>query len=137
LNKPYYCANGILVEKSSACGCPKEWDIKDDSCYFYSLQKDSKIIQLKYFLNGKEDYINFTVYEGYNNYFDNLSKPYQFFTDEKASRRDFKLFQINDYYQREMLIPLLIEIQNRASSKEDQMRIAVSIVQNLPYGSSN
>jgi len=136
LNKPYYCENGILTEKSSVCGCPKEWNIEGNSCRFY-LQKNPKLISLKYLLNGKEDYINFTVYEGYNSYFENLPRPYRFFTDEKSSRRDFKLLQINDNYQREMLIPLAVEIQNRASNKEDQMRIATSIVQNLPYGSSN
>jgi hypothetical protein len=137
LNKPYYCENGTLIERSSFCGCPKNWNIKENSCQYSNLQKDPKVVQLKYFLNGKESYLNFTVYGGYNSYFDNLSKPYEFSTDEKASRRDFELLQVDDPYQREMLIPLVVEIQNLASNKEDQMRIAVSIVQNIPYGSSN
>ena len=137
LNKPYYCANGNLVENSSFCGCVRGWEIKNDSCYSSDLYKNPKIISLKYLLNGHEDYLNFTVYGGANNYFLNISKPYKFFTDEKATRKDYKLVQINDPIQRELLISLVVQIQNISNNKDDQMRIATSLVQNLPYGSSN
>ena len=137
LNKPYYCDDGMLVEKSSVCGCPKAWTIKDEKCDYNGLQKTPKVVSLEYVINGEKDSIKFTTYEGADNYFGNFSKPYRFFTDEKATRRDYKLVQINEPIQRELLLPLVVEIQNRAESKEDQMRIAVSLVQNIPYASSN
>jgi hypothetical protein len=136
LNKPYFCEKGILVEKSSVCGCPKGWTISGEVCS-YELQKNPRVVSLKYILNGKEEFIDLTIYDGYSTYFDSLPKPYRFFTDEKSTRRDYKLIYSNDVVQREMLIPLVVEIQNRAESREDQVRIAVSLVQNIPYGSSN
>jgi hypothetical protein len=43
--------------------------------------------------------------------------------------------KINDELQREALMPLVIEIQNTAPwSKDLQAQIAISLVQNIPYG---
>ena len=45
---------------------------------------------------------------------------------------------MNDSLQRESILPLVKEIQNLApDSKTDQARIAVSLVQNIPYGFSD
>ena len=52
-------------------------------------------------------------------------------------RSDFKLRNINNQEQKQLILPLLIEIENAAKSKEEQVRIAISIVQNIEFGESN
>ncbi len=55
----------------------------------------------------------------------------------EISRADFELKKIDEGKQREFLLPLVTQIQNLASDKTEQARIAVSIVQKIPYGNSD
>jgi len=135
LNKPYFCSEGFLVEKASVCDCPNISTKSGDSCIL-EYQNNSKEITLKYILKGEEGEINYVVYEGMVDYLASLSKFITYSGDEEPSRADFKLRNINEENQRELLLPLLIKIQNLAESKEDQARIAISIVQNLSFGVS-
>ena len=50
---------------------------------------------------------------------------------------DFKLKSINEEVQRTFLMPLVSKIQNITFDKDEQAIIAISIVQNIPYGFSN
>jgi len=133
LNMPYFCENGTLVEKSSICGCPKDFETEGDLC-FSEYQTNPKNISLNYVLRGEQGQIDFLVYEGLDNYLTGLSPFID--SSENPSRADFKLRDINEEVQRDFILPLVIEIQNLANSKLDQMRIAVSLVQNIPYGES-
>ena len=45
--------------------------------------------------------------------------------------------KINEEKQTQFLLPLVIKIQNLTNDKEEQARIAISLVQNIPYGFSN
>jgi len=95
-------------------------------------------VQLKYILRGEENSINFIVYKGMNDYVSELPKSIEYSGNETPSRADFKLKNINEENQRELLLPLVTEIQNLApNSKEDQVRIAISLVQKIPFGNSN
>ena len=138
LNKPYYCdaETGLLIEKASMCGCPNGMSKSEDSCLsqYATAPKD---ITLKYVLRGEEREINFTVYEGLVDHISNLSKVINYAGEEKPLPSDFKLRNLNDIEQKQLLLPLLIEIQNTAESREDQVRIAISIVQNIEFGQSN
>jgi len=136
IRKPYFCSGGILVEKASLCGCLEILTKKGDSC-ISKYQTNPKNINLKYILRGKEKNINFVVYKGMVEHISNLSKTIYYIGNKTPSRADFKLRNINEPEQRELLLPLVTKIQNIASDKEEQMRIAVSIVQNIPFGSSN
>lgn len=137
LNKPYYCdANtGLLVENATLCGCPDDMYKSGDSCYSL-YQTGAKEISLKYVLRGEEQYLNFTVYKGLADYLSDLPKTINYQPEEKPLRSDFKLRNINNNEQRQLLLPLLIAIQNTAENKEDQIRIAISIVQNIEFGES-
>ena len=135
LRKPYFCLDGVLVKKASICGCPEILTKIGDSC-ISKYQDNPKNITLKYVLRGKENKINFVVYRGMVDYIQNLSESIYYNKDEKPSRRDFKLRNINEKEQRELLLPLVVKIQNLAETKEDQVRIAISIVQNIAYGES-
>jgi len=51
-------------------------------------------------------------------------------------KADFKFKKIDEKEQRELLLGLVMKIKNLTLVKEDQMRIAVSLVQNIPYAES-
>lgn len=135
--KPYYCLeNGILVEKASVCGCP-EGLTKDDNQCLSVYHTNPKNINLRYILNGNENEINFTVYEGITEYLSEIPRSIEYTPGKEPSRADFKYKKINEEVQRLFLLPLVLEIQNLSENKEEQMRIAVSIVQNIEWGWSN
>lgn len=135
LRKPYFCLDGVLAEKASVCGCPEILTKKGDLC-ISKYQTNLKNITLKYVLRGEENEIDFVIYGEMVDYISNLPKSIYYQEDEKPSRGDFKLMSINEEEQRELLLPLVTKIQNIAENKEDQVRIAISIVQNIPYGES-
>ena len=58
--KPYYCENGVLIEKASVCECPEGLTKDDDEC-LSEYHTNSKNINLKYIINGNENEINCTV----------------------------------------------------------------------------
>lgn len=133
LVQPYLCLAGKLVPKSSICGCDKNSQMFQDVC-ISSYQTNPKNISLDYTLNSKKGSINFTVYEGVYDY---VSKVSSFIDLEKnPSLLDFRLKNLNEPIQKQFIYPLILQIQQITSNKEDQMRIAISIVQNIPFGNS-
>lgn len=135
--EPYFCLKGKLVEKASICGCPEILSIDGDSC-ISKYQSEPKNIILKYALRGKEKEINFVVYGGMADYLSELPRDISYRENEKPpSKVDFKLKNLNNEEQREMLLPLVTEIQNIAKDKTEQVRIAISIVQKIPFGNSD
>jgi len=136
LDKPFYCENGTLVEKASLCGCLKNFTKKNDSCVS-EYQTGPKNISLKYILRGEQGQINFTVYKGAADYFGLISEKSFYNPEEKFSKKDFQLKKINNFEQKELLLPLVVKIENLAETKEDQARIAISVAQNMVYNSSN
>ncbi len=137
LNKPYYCDSetGLLIEKASICGCPEKLDKNGEICssQYYT---GSKEVSLKYILRGQEHLINFKTYNGVEDYLSSLSRSISYQNGEIPLRADFKIKTIQESIQREALVPLLVEIQNIAKTKEDQFRIATSIIQNIDFGES-
>jgi hypothetical protein len=134
--KPYFCLKGNLIENASFCGCSEFSEINGDNCLSI-YQIGSKEIVLPYTLNGKNGQINFTVYKKLYDYFSKLSRFIKDAPDEDLILLTFKLRSLDDSFQRELLLPLVVEIQNLAKNKDDQARIAISIVQNIPFGNSN
>lgn len=133
--KPFFCSKGILMEKASVCGCDNLAEVEGDKC-ISEYQVGPKEIVLNYTLKGKEGTIDFTVYKKLYDYLSELPR-YIDSTNGEATLLDFKLKSLNEEQQKVLLLPLVIEIENRAKNKDDQARIAVSIVQNIPFGSSD
>jgi hypothetical protein len=132
--KPYFCGSGKLVEKSSVCGCPIYSTIENESCISdYQITPEGRLF--KYVLNGKEGYIDFVVYQGLEDYLSKL--PRYIDSEENVTLADFKLRMINEEVQEGFLFPLFLKIASITSNKEDQARIAISLVQNIPFGSSD
>jgi len=136
VNQPYFCSEQILIEKASICGCVNLTEIEEDFC-ISPYQTNPKEINLTYVLNGEKKDISFTVYEGLADYLFNLPDSISYANAEEVSRIDFKLRNINEENQKVLLVPLVVKIQNLADNKEDQARIAISLVQNIAFGSSN
>jgi len=134
--QPYFCMEGSLVEKASYCGCPKLLTKEGEFC-FSKYQNEPKKIILKYVLRGEEFEIDFIVFKGMADYLSNLSRFISYNDGKKPLRKDFKFRNINEEEQRELLLPLIKKIQEITSNKEDQVRIAISLVQNIPFGESD
>jgi hypothetical protein len=135
LKKPYFCSEGILIEKASLCGCSDLLTKEGDLCVS-GYQTNPKEVNLDYILRGEENSINFVAYEGLADYLADLPRSISYRGEEEPSKTDFKLRNINEEEQRELLLPLVVKIQNLTEDKTDQLRIAVSLVQNIPFGFS-
>ena len=132
--QPYYCFMGDLVEMASVCGCSNLSIVEGNKCI--SQYKDGgKIVTLNYVLRGKEGKIGFIVYEELYNYLADIPRYMEF--QENFTLLDFRLRMLDDANQRELLLPLVVEIQDITKNKEDQARIAISLVQNIPFGNSD
>lgn len=136
LIKPYFCNQGFLVEDSNLCGCPEGLEKKENICISQH-SKEPREISFEYTLNGEQGIIDFMAYKGIYDYLYTVPRSIAYEEGEISSRADFKLKGINEKVQREFLLPLVIEIQNKAETKEDQARIAISLVQNIPFGNSD
>lgn len=135
-SKPYYCSDGVLVERASVCGCPTGTAGSGESC-ISKFQTNPRTVPLKYILRGEEYNFNYTVYEGMTEYLSDLPIYITTNGNGNSSRADFKLKNINQEDQKFLLMPLVVAIQNQARDKEDQARIAISVVQNIEWGKSN
>ncbi|MCR4327876.1 MAG: hypothetical protein NUV46_04840 [Nanoarchaeota archaeon] len=136
LKKPYYCVNQTLVENPSICGCPSEFSFRDGECVL----REGVLSEFKYFnydVYGNEGvlYLKFRpeVLDSL------LALPrYQIYSQDEIPRRDdFALKKIDNSLQTESLNPLLVQIENLyPNSKDLQAKVAVSLVQNIPYNES-
>lgn len=136
VNQPYFCENGTLVEKASVCGCSENLTLEGNSC-ISKYQTDSMEIALDYILRGEKSEINFTVYGGLAEYLSRLPRSISSEDGELPTREDFALKRLNDEYQETALLSLVVEIQNSIEDEKDQVRVAVSLVQMISFGSSD
>lgn len=130
---PYYCNNGNLIKNASNCGCPENTSIngKDCSSEFKTFPRE---ISLYYVLDKERKNLSFTVYKGVYDYLSkNISRIQTYSEENKFKQGDINLYVINNKFQKSFLLPLVSQIQNLTSDKTDQARIAISLVQNIPY----
>ncbi len=132
---PYFCEQGILVERASTCGCFENLTIEGDSC-FSEYQTEMKNISLDYVLRGENGTINFVVYGGLANYLSKLPRSIKMENGEIPSKQDFKIKKLNEEEQGYLLLPLITEIQNLVEDEKDQVRVAISMIQKIPFGAS-
>lgn len=136
LEKPYYCSNGSLIKNSSVCGCPNSFSKSDNSC-ISTYQSLPKVSNFSYVLDGTNGSINFTSYGGFVRYLLTLPDSITYTNGQQPLRSDFILMRLNEPNQESLLTPIIKQIQNLApDSQVNQARIAISYVQNIPWGSS-
>ncbi|MFW6233378.1 MAG: transglutaminase-like domain-containing protein [Nanoarchaeota archaeon] len=122
--KPFYCYKKELVKNPR--DCEKIEDYK-------KFKKDKKETNFDYYLKGEKKSINITLYREVNNYLSNLSNSFDFKTNNNYSKKNIKLERINNGVQDYFINELVAEIINKGDSRENQLRIATSLVQNIPY----
>ena len=133
---PYYCLDGLLVERADVCSCPEGFNQTGELC-FSKYQTNPKKISLNYTLRGEEKTLKYTLYGGIIDYLSEFPKSIVSKNGENISRVDFKLKAIEEREQKKLLEPLVVEIQNKVNDENEQIRIETSIVQNLDWGWSN
>jgi hypothetical protein len=132
--KPYYCSNGNFIKNSSFCGCSSISKAEKNDC-LSKYETEANNVTLGYTLRGENKSINFIAYKGV---YDSLLKiPRYINSSENPTLLDFKLKNLDEKTQEEFLFPLVIQIQEITKDKEDQARIAISLVQNIPFGKSD
>lgn len=132
--QPYYCFLGELVERAPVCGCSNLSTAEGNKCVS-KYQTGRKTVTLNYVLRGEEGQIDFVTYKTLYDYLGGI--PRFINSDENFTLLDFRLKMLDDEYQRELLLPLVVAIQEITPNKEDQARIAISIIQNIPFGESD
>ncbi|WP_298668479.1 AN1-type zinc finger protein [uncultured Methanofollis sp.] len=86
-----------------------------------------KLHNYPYYSGGRKS-LSFTTYGGLSDYFSKESHTYYSdFVDEVV------LELVENSYQDEYMAPLLMQIQKTSNSPDAQARIAVSLVQHIPY----
>jgi hypothetical protein len=91
-----------------------------------------KTVDYNYVLHGNRGHIQYTVYGGLNDYLKGLSRSITYYNTPPTDI-DFINRDLNDEYQKQLLDPLVEQIRSITSNKDDQARIAISLVQNIDY----
>lgn len=81
------------------------------------------------------NYFDFVVYRGVNDYLEDLPDSIYYYPDEEEvpTAKDFILRDLNEEVQREFLMPLVEKIKSERSGTRSRARMAVRIVQDIPY----
>lgn len=97
------------------------------------LMKGPKENKFVFTFNGTRWEINYTLYEGLNDYLKGLSRTIKVHQGENVTDKDFIMRDLNNEYQNEFLKPFVNYIENLSLSRDDKARIVISLVQNIPY----
>ncbi len=121
--KPLYCNDGVIVDNASVCGCPTGEVVHDDGCIpDYEVGPTGR--NFNYTLRASRGEVSMTVYSGLNNYLAGLSRP------------DSYLQFLDEAVQLPYMEDLVEGIKAKSNNREDQARIAISLVQNIPCDSA-
>ncbi|OPY17700.1 MAG: hypothetical protein A4E23_01450 [Methanomethylovorans sp. PtaU1.Bin073] len=97
-----------------------------------SFKTNPKTEDYRYVLRGVHGNLTYTVYGGLNDYLKGLPRSISYYTTP-PTEIDFINRDLNEEYQKQLLDPLVEEIKNITPNKDDQARIAISLVQNINY----
>lgn len=104
--------------------------------YLSNYKTSPKIVNYEYVLRGKHSQIPYTVFEGMNDFLKSQPRYILYHINQKQPTDiDFIKKDLDNGNQKPFIDPLVREIENITSNKDDQARIAISLVQNLEYDS--
>ncbi len=128
-NQPFYCYEGKLISLAKTCGCPKDYILDGENCY-YKYEINPKEMTFSY-LGGS---IDLTLYKGVNDYLSNIPREIWFYPDEPSpTTKDFMLKNIDNEIQNKYLMELVDKIKSKTSNEKEQVLIAITLVQMIPY----
>jgi len=130
-SKPLYCREGRLVNDSGTCGCPEGYVILGEGCVSpYGGNPAERI--LPYTFNGKTAALKLAVHESLKQYLAALPRVY-YCNPKCPTPQQLELRYLEDEKQKPELLTLVEKIERLTNDPVDQVRIAISIVQNIPY----
>lgn len=133
---PLYCINGVLANFASKCGCPADTTPSGDECVEQYMTGPS-VRYLQYTLRGQSRQVDLTVYKGLNDLLASQEKSYTCYSGACPSQGELdRIFidrKINQAKQEIELKRIADGIRGLTSNRDDQARIAISMVQNIPY----
>lgn len=130
-DKPHFCSQGVLIKDATQCGCPSDYVVDGDDC-ISKFSQHPKEVTLEYVVHSEEGEIEFTVYGGLDQHLSSLSRYYTCNPD-CPTNEEMQLFFLQNEVQREHLIELVNKITAESSDPDMQGRIAISLVQSIPY----
>ncbi len=148
LNPNSVCINSITLANTVFCGCPANVNLSNESrttltrkCAFV-YNSSSKAMYFNYsFKNSNADNVNGTIAflfrQSVLDYL--LSLPhFKIYSANETPRRDeFKISRIDNSIQSDSLASLVTKIENLyPNSKDMQAKVAISLVQDIPYNES-
>jgi hypothetical protein len=130
-NKPLYCREGLLVNDSETCGCPEGYIIMEEGCVSpYGGNPAERI--LPYTLKGKTEALKMAVHASLKEYLAKL--PRMYYCDPKCpTPQQLEMRYLEDEKQKPELMILVEKIERLSDDPADQARIAISLVQSIPY----
>jgi hypothetical protein len=104
--------------------------------YLSRYETNPKTVNYEYVLRGNHSQISFTVYGGMNDLLKSQPRYILYRADQsQPTDIDFIKKDLNNEEQKPFIDPLVKEIENITLNKDDQARIAISLVQNIEYDS--
>ncbi|MCX6774109.1 MAG: hypothetical protein NTY68_03895 [Candidatus Micrarchaeota archaeon] len=130
-SKPLYCENGELVQNAGLCGCPEGYLINEKVCVLKN-NTVSLTRVFSYTVNGTKGRIELPVYSDLKVYLANISR--KFACDGACpTYSQMEMMILNESKEKDELGKLVSAIEEKASDKDEQARIAISLVQTIPY----
>ena len=131
-NTPKYCDNGTLVDRASVCGCAGDLIPQGNRCVS-KYETDPKTASYPYVLRGSRASIPVTVYGGLAQYQASQPRTFVCYGGVCPSSSEMQLSFVNEPNEQPYISNLADEIKIITPIQDDQARIAVSLVQNIPY----
>lgn len=104
--------------------------------YLSRYMTSPKTVNYEYVLRGNHSHISYTIYGGMNDYLKSLPRFIVYRMDRSPpTDMDFIMKDLDDKEQKPFIDPLVKEIESITPYKDDQARIAISLVQNIEYDS--
>ena len=126
------CGDDHCEQNESHSDCPADCfpiDIKPTD-----LSKDDKAVFLNFVYKGQKSGIFFVVNRDVHEKLASLPRSIIYEKGkEKISEKDFIFQKLNNRLQKEKLLPLVKKIKSLTPDVNKQARIAISLVQNIPY----
>ena len=131
LKKPFQCIKGELVENIFLCGCPEFNKINAEACEFdFSI----KSIQRKFdfVLKGEKKLFLFSMQAELKKQLAGISRT-NYCNPDCPTDKELILRFLDEKSQRKELLKLVELIKEQSNEPDDRARIAVSLVQRIPY----
>ena len=142
-NSDYLCNNKVQLGSSIFCGCPDAINLSSENVFSlnhkceFKYNSSTENMSFNYLISGVNGNLSFEFRQSVLDNLLSLPRFKVYSGNETPRRDDFKIANIDNSLQTEFLMPLVLEIENKyPDSKDMQAKVAISLVQNIPYTGS-